>query len=180
MYPLAGPPHSAGLYLVKNIKTLQVYVGQTVDLKRRYVEWRTAITTRLGLPNHAVADAMKSSDPADWVFEVFTECPANDLKRAEEKLVAKLIARGNQLCLNVPNAGVRKIKPARQLGGVQLSEVLDENGVVLSYAQVAARLGIDKKSVGKRLARLRLAGRFKFNIKDLPARQQRLPQNSGP
>jgi hypothetical protein len=178
MYPLAGPPKNAGLYLVKNKKTGQTYAGQTVDLARRYLEWRSKVVTRLRLPNHAVDDAFKSSDRDDWEFIVVAECPASELKTKEEKLVAKLVEKLGPLCLNVPDAGVRKPKSSPQIGCVPLSQVLDEHGAVMTYAQVAERLGVDIKSVAKRLARLRKVGRFKSNIRDLPARQQRLPQNS--
>jgi biotin operon repressor len=165
----------AGIYTVRNKKTGQTYLGQTVDLGRRYLEWRTATTTRLRLPNHAVEDAFKSSDRYDWEFRVLVECPANELKRMEEKAIARLVADLGPLCLNVPDAGVRKPRAIPQPGYLPLSEVLDEHGAVMSYAQVAERLGITLDSVAKRLARLRKMGRFKFDIKDLPARQQRLP-----
>ena len=174
MYPLAGPPPRAGLYLVKNKKTGQTYAGQTVDLGRRYNEWRSALNTGV-LRNRAVEDAIRSSDPADWEFIVVIECGPDELKRGEEQLIARLVAKLGPLCLNVPDAGVRKPRPASDVGFVALSEVLDESGLPMSYAQVAARLGITLDSVAKRLARLRKMGRFKFSIRDLPARQQRLP-----
>ena len=174
-YPLSGPSPTPGLYLVKNMKTLQVYAGQTVNMHRRYAEWRHIISTKLRSPNHAVEDAIKLSDRSDWVFEVLMECPVANLKRGEEKLIAKLVASKGPLCLNVPDAGVRKPRVSKT-GSLPLSEVLDENGVAMPYAVVAKRLGIDTKSVAKRLRRLRQLGRFRISIDDFPARQQHLPR----
>jgi len=180
MYLLYGPRSHACLYLVRNKKTGQVYVGQTVDMRRRYAEWRSIVASSgLRAPNQATAEAIKSSDPNDWVLEIFMECQPSDLKRGEERLIAKLTAKLGPLCLNVPDvAGARKKRSADTLGSVPLSEVRDEHDTVMSYAQVAARLGITMDSVQERLRRLRRVGRFKFSIKDLPARQQRLPQKS--
>lgn len=185
MYPLYGPPPRPGLYFIKNRKTHQIYVGQTVDLGRRYNEWRSAISTYLRLPNHVVEAAFKSSDRDDWVFEVLAECPASDLKKNEEKAITRLVTKVGPLCLNVPDAGVRKPKSASQPGNLPLSEVLDEHGAVMPYARVAERLGISMNSIQKRLRNLRKAGHFKIRIDELPPRQHyRIkyvadPKNSG-
>lgn len=166
-YPLTGPSSETGLYIIKNRNTGHVYVGQSVDLRRRYQEWRTVFASGLGATNRALEEIIESTNIEDWDFYVFQTCEKHELNRLEDETITKVRAQIGDKCINGTEPKVpRKVTPALT-GNVRLSEVIDEQGAVMTYGQVAARCGVTPQSVKKRLAVWRRKGKTRVPIQDL-------------
>lgn len=166
-YPMHSPPETSGIYALKHRTTGQIYVGQSINLRRRYFEWRTVFATKLRATNHSLHGALVGTEPEDWEFIILAQVTPADLNRVEADTIGKLRAARPELCLN----GTPETKPnlvvEPQEGSLALSEVLDESGAAMSHAQIASRLGVTKQAVKKRLAAWRRKGKNKITIKDL-------------
>lgn len=164
-YPLTGPPSAPGIYIIKNKTIKRVYAGQSVDLRRRYLEWRAIFSSRLGATNPTLHEAITTSNIEDWEFVVFELCEVAELNQREQEVISALRA-GEYDCINGTEPKIpRKVTSLE--GSTALSEVIDEDGQPMTRAQIAARCGVTAQSVKKRLAAWRRKGKIKIRITDL-------------
>lgn len=164
-YPLTGP-EGCGVYIVRNRTTGQVYVGQSVDLRRRYAEWRATFSSGLGATNRALHGAIEVSNINDWDFVVFELSKKENLNRLEEEVIEKVRAQIGDRCINGTEPKTTRMPSALQ-ASLKLSQVTDESGVLMTNAQVAARCGVTRQAVKKRLAAWRAKGKYNITIRDL-------------
>lgn len=156
-YPLSSPPRTSGVYLLKNSATGQLYVGQATDLRRRWLEWRSAFTEGIGVKSKTMLDAIKTTQPQDWTYEVLAEVAAADLDRLERHAIARLESKGPLLL----NSLLFFSRPQRGLGGVSdtaKSVIMKAGGGRLSYAEAAVLLGVTPQAVKKKLQKMRKIG----------------------
>lgn len=164
-FPLVGPPATPGVYLIKNKKTGQIYVGASSDLRTRYSVWRGVFSSGLRAPNRELDIAVRATKPEDWEFHVFEECDKSDLFRIEREVIQKVVTSIGNLCLNslLPYAG----GPTASAQSVPLSTILDETGKNMNYAEAAIRVGCARETIKKRLAKWRKAGKTTLHITEL-------------
>lgn len=175
-YPLTPPPRLPGLYALKHRPTGKLYIGRTIDLQRRYAEWKNAVNTGLGIKSTLLAK-MFSDCPADgWEYVVLQEIPGADeqtLADRESKAIDRLGQRAPHLLLNTLAAAVRvSPHPASRT-------VLTHEGKPITYAQAALALGCSQKQVQKRTARWRAKGVSHLTLDQLKTltEKYRAPKN---
>lgn len=166
-YPLVGPPSKSGIYILKNKSTGHLYVGQSADLRRRYGEWRSIFSTGFGTTNPALRSAVESTNIEDWEFVVFELCERENLNHIEREVIRKVQAAIGVKCINGIGSTPTNIVCPERSPSVRLSRVLDEEGKPMSYAQIAARCGVNRESVKKRLSKWRHKGKTEFHITEL-------------
>lgn len=74
---------ACGIYKIENIKTKQVYIGQSVNIKRR---WSEHIKCGLGIDtpsNNKLYKAMLETNPSDFTFEIIERCSRDELDEKE-------------------------------------------------------------------------------------------------
>lgn len=166
-FPMHNPPIVSGIYTLKHKTTGQVYVGQSVNLKRRYFEWKAVFSSKLGATNPLLNGAIQISNPEEWEYSVLIECPPEKLTSTENEVIRRLKEKNPGVCLNGTTPQPKGEMVERAEGSISLTEVIDENGQPMTHAQIAARLGVTKQAVKKRLGVWRKKGKNKFNIMEL-------------
>lgn len=166
-FPMHAPPETSGVYALKHKTTGQIYVGQSVNLRRRYFEWRTVFSSKLGATNQSLHGALQNSKPEEWEFSILAEVTPEKLNETENETIRRLRAAAPGLCLNGTPDRPEGFFSAVEEGSLALSVVTDEQGQQMTYGQVAKRCGVTKQAVKKRLAAWRGKGKNKFTIQEL-------------
>src|SRR5262245_19241988 len=125
-FPIAAAPETPGIYALKNAKTGQIYIGQSINLRRRYAEWKGAFVHQLGIKSKQLLAAIKASAPADREFIVLLELPGasdEDLAQAEEHAIKRTSDARPKDVLNVI---IPCDKPKAE-GNVAKSSIIDES-----------------------------------------------------
>ena len=83
---IIGKPTATGIYKITSLTTGRVYVGQAVDLYRRFNDHAKA---GLGIGNkkNKLYTAMQKEGLDNFTFEVLTECKPNELNEFEAKYI---------------------------------------------------------------------------------------------
>lgn len=80
-----------GIYKITNLKNGKVYIGQSVDIERRFMEYRN----RLYRCNSVVFNAFRKYGFDNFSFEILDLCEKNDLDRLEKYYIEKYDSYGN-------------------------------------------------------------------------------------
>lgn len=167
-FPIASPPEVPGIYALINSKTGQIYIGCSVDIRRRYGEWKSAFVQRLGVKSKRLLDAIEASGPEDWELVVVLQMPGasdHELAQAEERAIRRVSderPKGNL------NAIVPCEKPKAE-GHTAKSSIIGENGAIMSYGAAARALGCSTQTIKKRLAKYRERGVTEIELATLRA-----------
>lgn len=164
-YALSSPPRTSGIYLLKNQATGQLYVGQATDLRRRWLEWRSAFNEKIGVKSKALLSAIATTRSEDWTYQVLVEVEQKDLNRLERAAISRLWDRGPLLL----NSLQHFVRPVRGLGGISdtaKSMIMKPFGGRLSYAEAAYELGVTPQTVKKKLQRFRKMGVTLVKLED--------------
>jgi len=164
-YPLSSPPRNSGIYLLKNQATGQLYVGQALDLRRRWLEWRSAFNEKIGVKSKVLLNAIAGTRPEDWTYQVLVEVEQKDLDRLERAAITRLKDRGPLLLNSLQSFAA----PRRGLGGISdtaKSMIMKPFGGRMSYAEAAIELGITPQAVKKKLQRFRKIGITLVKLED--------------
>lgn len=159
-----SPPRAPGLYELRHNTNGLFYIGKTVDLHRRYAEWRGVFSTGLGHKNAKLAAAM--THPADWTFNVLRVILDNTpLAPAEAGAIRDAMAHSPNLLLNVmlPDGKMIHHPAAPPKSTVTLE------GRQISYAEAAEALGCSRETLAKRLAKYRQQGKTEVTLEHLLA-----------
>lgn len=81
-----------GIYLITNKVSGNTYVGQSIDIKRRFIEHRTITAEH----NLSLKRAFIKYGLENFSFEVLEECPAEMLNEREMFFIEKLRPRYNR------------------------------------------------------------------------------------
>lgn len=169
-YPFASPDPIPGLYALSNNVTGQIYIGRSVNLRRRFQEWRGVFTSGVGAKSNQILDTAMNSNPADWSFMVLFESPntsetelANLEKRAIQRVYDQQPARVLNTLVPVPDL-TRKVGPRSAKSIIETAD-----GKSVSYAEAAKALGCSTKSLQKRLSKRRASGMTNHKLEDLIA-----------
>jgi hypothetical protein len=163
-FPIHSPPKTPGIYGLKNAKTGEIYVGQTVSLTRRYGEWKSLFQTKIGRTSCDMMDAARRSEPKDWEFIVIATADRSELNALEAKAIATLREKHGDKCLNrtVEEALVK----ASEVNWLPKTRILGPNGP-MTYTEAAETLRVSPESLKKRLAVRRKRGVFEVAIESL-------------
>jgi hypothetical protein len=175
-FKLERPPENPGVYILKNLKTLQVYVGCTANLRRRFIAWWSGASSKAAIPEH-VLRIFKASPPDDWEFVVLETGTKQDrayLLGVEEAAIRKLAGRCPDKLLNTqyafgpsppkrPKSGL----PRAVGSGGPKTDLRDAEGRKVTYAEAAFVLNIKPGTLKKRLRRMRAGGVTEVAISDL-------------
>jgi hypothetical protein len=152
-FPLSSPPKSSGIYLLRNRVARLYYVGQAVNLHRRWSEWKSALAMSIGHKSQVVLLAMKDTELADWEFVVVQLCERADLDRLEVIAIEGLRNCCDGTVLNYAQL---------QIKGYKLHEaktvIVDELGRRITYADAAEQIGCTYATLSKRLKKRRKNG----------------------
>jgi len=162
-YSIGAPPKAAGIYLLTHRPTKRKYVGQAVNLKHRWGEWRWAFAAGgAHTRNRELAKSIAETDPNDWDFSVLTivEKP-DDLDRLEAHVIQTLVASVPHLVLNRRE---RTPEPQKGIAAMPKTHLVDDKGNMIPYRTAAEIMGISQKAVVKRLAALRSKNVFKVRL----------------
>ena len=168
-YPLATPSAERGLYLLKNSQTGKVYVGRSVDLRRRYAEWKSVFSNGLGAKNKDILAEALSTGAENWTFAVLARMPNatdKELEQAEQLAITKVgNMRPNDILNKVVSPTPHEVAPMN--GNTRKSRVLAADGSEMTYPQAAAARGVTRQTIKKKLAKLREAGVFEISLEKL-------------
>lgn len=171
-YQMSSPPPSPGIYALHNQKTGKLYIGRSINLRRRYQEWRATLSSGLGVKNYLMLEALDEICPEDWTFNVLLNLPNatdTDLARYEDRAIQKVHHLRPKAVLNATLPATRE----RKHHEVPKSVVLGEGGVPVSYKDAAAVLGTSTKQLMKRLKNRRKRGVFEVKLADLIADKEK-------
>lgn len=169
-YPIDSPPQNPGIYALSNRVTGQIYIGKSVNLHRRYAEWKGVFTTGLGAKNPKIQEVLNTSRRQDWDFVVLDDLPgasSSDLELAERRAIRGANKRDPDRVLNglVPDAKTPEaVGTARPGASEPKSIVLSTTGEPITQREVARVLGITKGSVKQRLRKYRDRGVFEVRL----------------
>lgn len=173
-YSLGSPPKTSGIYVLKNLATGHAYVGQSVNLFRRWVDWKAVMSTGAGHTNADILAMSRDGDPNDWVFSVLVEIPPDRLEETEQKAIRRTMAALGDKCLNRQPLIVDKNKktttlPSNTYG--RKSEVTGPDGKPMTIAELARHCGISRDTVKKKLHRMRQKGVTNLTLDEYLARK---------
>lgn len=153
-FPMDSPPRAPGLYELRHNTNGLFYIGKSVDLHRRYQEWRAVFSSGLGHKNAKLAAAM--THPADWTFNVVRVILDNTpLAPVEEAAIRTAQLAAPELLLNaVLPAGTS----SRRLSGPQPKTTITYAGREVSYNEAATLLDCSRETLAKRLSKYRQRG----------------------
>lgn len=186
-FPLDYPNNVPGIYALRNKSTRRLYVGQTIDLMRRYSEWRAIARGSLGGATAAIRADLTSGNITDWEYLVIEEMPGAtrpQLLIAEEKIIFSCRQKYGDSVINadaVPAPSGRAVKAANQKGAANkaLTKVTYQ-GNEISYAQARELLGSTTKGFQKRLAGYRERGITEVSVELLIERGTGQPKHRVP
>lgn len=160
-YPLFSPPAHAGIYALKHRETGQIYVGRSVNLRRRFIEWKGVfVNGGVGAKNHEIMAVARATGAENWDFLVVAELPgATEEELANhEDIAIKRVRTGRPD--GVLNKIMERPKYSRHNNGTSLpkSTVRAEDGSAMSYAEVAVALDANITTLRKKLQKYRERG----------------------
>jgi hypothetical protein len=188
-FPLEYPPSGAGIYQIRNIHTDQRYIGYSIDLLRRYAEWRSAAKGSLGNGGSGVNAILTGTQPEDWVFAVMRTMPGatvQDLLAAEYAEILAAKAQYGELVVNKqlmpPISAIQQIERGKQenIKGVAntAGTTLTYQGNTVTYSDACSLLGCTRDTLTKRLAKYRQKGVYELTVEFLLARGVGNPDTS--
>jgi hypothetical protein len=164
-FSFASPPRASGVYKIHNTKTGQYYIGQSADLRRRFQEWRSVLSTASFSHGSPLISHIAAAGSDDWEFTVLELVDIAELLDCERKHIEAAIKADPDHLLNITVCGKRAPRDPRGNAVFgRLSKVYDEDGNEMTHRDIAERFGISKETVAKKLADLRLKGIFELGI----------------
>lgn len=166
-FSFASPPSVAGVYLLKNVKTDDVYIGKSVNLRRRFNEWKSVFVTGLGVKSFKLLTVITDRTLEHWEFLVVAEFPGateKELAAYETRAISRFAKEWRGVVLNtmIPP---EIVKPADTSFGPK--SVIEHEGRSIAYTSVAKILGCGTKQLQKRMARYREKGISTVQLEDL-------------
>lgn len=171
IFRIDSPPTRPGTYALRNKTTKQIYIGCSVSLSRRFVEWRGHIGSKdpVYVRNASIGRAIQASGPQDWEFVVIFEGTHEEALEVERTAVRKLRDTNPELLLNgdssLPDPSTQRSAPPG-ISSTAKSIVMGPNGP-MSHGEIAVALGVTKQAIKKRLSAWRKKGKIKISIEDL-------------
>lgn len=173
-FPMASPPSGPGIYLLSNRKLGKAYVGQSLNLHRRYGEWKSVFLSKLGAKNTLLLDIIGKSDISEWEFTILQELPgatSAQLMSAETVAISRIKTLKPTALLNstASRAADRSspiVNDGSYRAGLAKSKVIGPHGA-MSQAEVAQAKGVTVQTVKKKLRKLRGKGIFEVEIEKL-------------
>lgn len=167
IYPLDSPPKHAGIYAIINRLTREIYIGKSVNMQRRYQEWRAIVSSGFGHKNIRFMEAAKGNG-RDWDFHILYEAgdaTHEELDSFEARAITKALQRDPSKVLNAllpaaPKAGRGLTAPKSRItmGGQQVN-----------YSAAARVLSCEVHHLQKRLMNYRKRGVYDNRLEDLLA-----------
>ena len=81
---------TCGIYMIKNMVNSKIYIGQAVDIERRWVEHKRGLRGNKNKPNEHLQRAWNKYKEDNFEFTVICECDENQLNTKEIDYIAKL------------------------------------------------------------------------------------------
>lgn len=167
-YQLDAPPPSAGIYAVRHKPTQRLYIGRSLNLKRRHSEWRGVVANGLNVPSEHFRTMLAGCPPEEWEFLILAEFPGvteKVLAEKEHEAISKVRASKPKLLLNTLE--VSKVR----VPGTATSpkSVVTHEGNPIPQTRAAEMLGVSVKMLQKRLARWRGRGVYEISMDQLKA-----------
>jgi len=168
-YQLSTPPRMPGIYLIRHKPTDRLYVGRSLDLFRRYSDWKLSLTTHLGIRSSAIKELAKQSCIDDWEFSTLIVYPGatdEQLSEYENRAVSKIGGSSPDRLLNtiMPSTPQTPRPPG---GTTSPKSVITLEGKPTTYSSAAKILGCTPKQVQKRMARYRGRGVYEVEVEEL-------------
>ena len=146
---------TCGIYMIQNKVNNKIYIGQAVDIEKRWGDHRHGLTNRCNENRHFI-NAWKRDGEENFEFTVLLECEESDLNMYEEYYIFELMTYDPRVGYNKDYGGKsgrpteetkRKIGEARK--GKQLSE---ETKRKISEAKKGKYCGEKNPNYGKQLS----------------------------
>lgn len=167
-FPLTFPASVAGIYALKNLKTSQIYIGETSCLVQRYAEWRAAVRGTTPARSSNMREVLGKTNKEDWVFIVLAELPNSspqERKKSEQAAIRKMKDKIGPLLTNTMHVEIEPSDGANNTA--KAATRLTYEGKPLTYAKAAEILGVRTHTLSKRLAKWRSKGHYSVRVEDL-------------
>lgn len=165
-YQFNTPPAVPGIYVVRHKPSDRLYIGRSLDLARRYQEWKTVFRSHLGVKSSEILKLLEGSTPEDWEFGIIAELPGatdDTLADYEERAVTRVGNKSPARLLNTLNPAI----PRKQETATSPKSAITRGGTPVPYSEAARVLGCTVKQVQKRMARWRAKGVYTVAVEDL-------------
>jgi hypothetical protein len=167
-YSLATPPTCAGIYLITNKRTKQIYVGQSVGLRRRYNEWKAALASGFGSMNIGMNEAFTAAPDLDeWSFSIYKEMPGasgRQLTDAEDETIETLDKQFPGTVLNTSMQKHPLANPDPHHSGMA---ILTDRGDIIGVGKAAQIIGRREDTVRTKVRWLKTQGVTQVHVQDL-------------
>jgi group I intron endonuclease len=100
-------PHSSGIYIILNIKSRKVYIGQAQDLRYRWRKHKERLK-RGNHPNPHLQSAWNKYGAKTFKFQVLEYCPIDKLDEREQHFLDIYIPKG--ICYNIASDAVSPMR----------------------------------------------------------------------
>lgn len=107
----AIPYNISGIYLIKNIVNNKIYIGQSTDIRRRWLEHlRSGQPEKYGVKserdcNAPIHKAIQKYGVEKFLITILEECPREQLNEKEKIWISKLQSNVKTIGYNIGNGG---------------------------------------------------------------------------
>lgn len=134
---------SCGIYKITNLVNNKVYIGQSVDIERRWRDHRKVYETG----NSLVYKAFRKYGLENFSFEIIEQCPQDELNDKEYYWI-----KYYHSCIYDDKCWGYNMNYGGYFGSiVKTEDILAKWEEGLTVSQIAQSLGINSHSIGKRL-----------------------------
>lgn len=166
-YPLTVMTTNPGVYALVCRSTGKIYIGQSVNLNRRYQEWKGALTGGFRVSNKNIAKNLL--DCPDWDMVILVELPhatPADLDRNENRAIQQVKKKSPELLMNDISVQV----PTYMLGkdDIAKARILIKHGDGYVGRRTAAKLlHMNEDTIKVKLQRLKRLGYSEIELEKL-------------
>ena len=147
----------SGIYIIRNIVNNKCYIGQTNNLKARWIKHKNFLKNNKHHNRHLQA-AWNKYGAEEFVFEILEECPIEELDEKETYYIHKYETHINGYNLDEGGQGIRGYKHTEEelakmrairnpLKVIQLDEQLNIVHIWESASQAAKTLKLFRMSI---------------------------------
>ena len=96
---------TCGIYMIQNLVNGKIYIGQAVDIERRWVEHKKGLRGNKNKPNKHLQNAWNKYKEDNFEFTVICECDESQLNTMEEYYIFELMTYDDDIGYNKTYGG---------------------------------------------------------------------------
>lgn len=157
-----------GIYKITNQTNGKCYIGQSINIKRRWREHKKVILEPESASyNYPLYRAFRKYGLENFSFEILEECPLEELNEKEIKYISEYKSNSSSFGYNQSPGGHQKNPDARKLTEEQVEEICDLlSSTFLTEAEIGKLFNIGQRAI----SRINTGESYFSSEKDYPIR----------